>query len=124
MKTRQGFVSNSSSSSFIISTNKGEKPKITIEIDIENYSTEIRNKEDLDKYFIGEYGYGDTLEEIFEDDYNLKEGYESCLLELEKGKYIYLGTVSNESGEEIESYLCNNGFPPGGNFEVIKGVSW
>ncbi len=35
MKKRNGFVSNSSSSSFIVSVPKGESAKITISLDVE-----------------------------------------------------------------------------------------
>ena len=61
MKIRNGFVSNSSSSSFILATPKGKKglkTKITIEIELEEMARfKITTKEELLKMYKDKYGY-------------------------------------------------------------------
>jgi hypothetical protein len=121
MKIRVGFVSNSSSSSFIISS--FEKPKLTIEVDIEELSESIiDNKEKLDEYFLDYYDYK-TIEEMLADGDPLKKEYEKCLTELQLGSKIYIGQVSSDSYEPIENLLYNSGLSGKKNFEVIQDVS-
>jgi hypothetical protein len=118
MKIRKGFVSNSSSSSFIISSKK--KPVMTIEIELDELSTEITNKEELDDYFT-RLDYYDTIEEMLEEEGN-KEQYDMALAELAIGDTIYAGDVSSDSGNELESLIYSQGFSGNCNFKVIQGV--
>jgi hypothetical protein len=56
MKKRIGFVSNSSSSSFILSSEKDKNTKISLEIDLSNLTDNIiKTKEELDEYFLDEF---------------------------------------------------------------------
>lgn len=72
MKLRQGFVSNSSSTSYII-TNKSGKPKSILE-----FSLELQREHDFLSSFNREYGYTYTLDEFIEsarsDDRVIKPG--------------------------------------------------
>lgn len=103
MKKRFGFVSNSSSSSFIVAVNKGRtKIKLEVEVDLERYShSTISTIEDLMSYFI-DYGY--DLDEIKED-----ERYQEAKKAIEEGKEILTGSFSSDEGDPIESLLCYNG---------------
>ena len=52
MKKRQGFVSNSSSSSFIIATNGNSKIKMEVDIDLEHYAdTTLTTIKKLDELY-------------------------------------------------------------------------
>ena len=111
MKLRQAFVSNSSSSSFILATdpkNAKKKIRITIECDAhELIDKTITNKKELEEWYLEEYGY-DTLEEMFEDSYG-REEYNQALKQLEMGKVILIGDCSNESYEIVSRVVFDNG---------------
>jgi hypothetical protein len=119
MKIRSGFVSNSSSSSFIISS-KNDKLTLTLTLQIsEIVDKVIANKEELDEYFLYEYGYNQTLEELLEEEY-YKEKYNVCMNALKEGGKLYFGDVSNEDYDSIGSFIYQNGFNGEKNFEVIQ----
>jgi hypothetical protein len=101
MKTRFGYVSNSSSSSFIVATTPERDGKITIrkEIDLSDYGTKVSTEEELKKFFKSRYSFDD---EFFIDLYT------KCLKIIESGKVIFFGDFSDEDGFE-EAFLCNNG---------------
>jgi len=112
MKIRSGFVSNSSSSSFIIAS---DKPTFTIrmEVDIQKYSTAVvKTKNELDDYYVEYHGWGgrNTIEQILEDDSYVKEQYDNALKQIEIGKTVYFGSCDDNSYDPVESMLCNNGF--------------
>lgn len=93
MKTREGFVTNSSSSSFVIALNGNGSEKT------------IKTKDELDGYYIEQYGSdGDTITDLIEDSNWIKENYERDLRHIERGKQLYFGSVSTDGDmyEDIE----------------------
>jgi hypothetical protein len=85
MKIRKGFVSNSSSSSFIISGNI-EQDKMVVSLDLSKFGTLIKTKEQLKEYYIKEWG------EYDEDDRRVEQQLEL----LAKGQAIFCGYMENE----------------------------
>jgi hypothetical protein len=123
MKVRNGFVSNSSSSSFIISTN-ADTPKLTLTISLDSIiSTICTTKEQVDKFFLEEYGSrGDTIETLlgYEDNY-IVGNYMKCLEAINNGKKVCFGDVSSEDYESISSFIYSNGFDgTPENFDIIQ----
>jgi len=110
MKQRMGFVSNSSSSSFIVSGKKGSKPTVVVEMELPVDET-ISSLKELEAYFIERYGYddADTIEKLFKQDEYLKESYDECVKELKKGNCIFVGNVANDDGDSISQFLYDNG---------------
>jgi hypothetical protein len=124
MKLRTGFVSNSSSSSFIIAT-EGAVPRVRIEADISSLiDTTISTKDELDEWLIDEFGYGDaeTVEAICEDDEYAARKYAKCLEVINEGKTIHIGRASNEGDDGMEALIYNEGFSGADclNFTVIE----
>jgi len=143
MKIRNGFVSNSSSSSFVVMM-KGNK-KMSEETILKTFDVSeksplysfskdlaqwmIRNLEEQDikgihDYYIGSYGKenpteDEMIQEII-DDYG---GIDKDDLEKIKNKEYryYSGSTSSDSGEAIESYLCESSFDIDTDDIIIKG---
>jgi len=99
MKSRNGFVSNSSSSSFIVATTPERDGKITIrkEINLSSYGTKVSTEEELKKFFKSKYSFDDEI-----------DLYTKCLKIIKSGKVIFFGDFNDEDGSE-EAFLCNNG---------------
>lgn len=119
MKVRNGFVSNSSSSSFIIASKKlPTNTKITININLQRYTEhKFKSIEELIKYYIEDYGM--SMEEILIDDTFLK-----CRKAIIEGKTIFFGSFSNQSGDPVEEALCELGLneieSSDNSFEIIQ----
>lgn len=106
MKRRQGFVSNSSSSSFILAVDKDVKNEdIKIEISLsECIENRIETVEELQAYFDENYIWADAEERAEKSFISLlqEEGdwcvekYEECEKAIYSGKVIILGSGSNE----------------------------
>jgi hypothetical protein len=117
MKIRLNFVSNSSTSSFIVAVPKNSKAdlKVAISVDLSRYAEEIlSSKEDLDKYTKGNYT---KYSEDFSD-------YNKFLDLIKSGKSIYIGSFSNESDDPISQLLCDLGIintEHSSDMEIIEG---
>ena len=121
MKVRAGFVSNSSSSSFMVRADSSEVVVlIPMRIDFRAYGQMITTVEALEEYLCN--GWYDSIE-AWVKDYGRDSGMYSVYLEakefIEKGEVIYAGSVSNWSGDQVEYYLKNHGFPNSDKYDVI-----
>ena len=118
MKTRNGFVSNSSSSSFIVAVNKKLEGivSLTMEVDLNRYvESAISSVDDLNKYF----------KENYDEDYKENEDYIDSKKAIENGKVIFAGSFSSEEAG-LEGFLCDHGIvnmvdSKNKDIEVIQG---
>lgn len=113
MKIRNGFVSNSSSSSFIVAADNKDKLKITMEVEV-NLNSFVRHVfndiEDLIKYYKDDYGM--EIEEL-----KKYKPYLQAKKAIESGQTVFIGSFSSE-GEPTEQFLCEQGLPA-----KVKGIT-
>lgn len=112
MKIRTSFVSNSSSSSFILGTSKKNrnKPiKVTIECDINDIIDDvIETEQQWAEYLFDEYCYGESLTDQMGEDKWLKERYEKGIAQLKAGNVLLVGSCSNEEDSAISQFIFDN----------------
>lgn len=118
MKTRHGFVSNSSSSSFIVSVKKGTKPIVSFDVDLTEFGKVIKTEKEL-KAFWKSYYYASDEIELAEDSF-----YQSSLKEIKNGRYVVIGQFSDNGTGALETFLCDAGIEAGNydkkNMTVIE----
>jgi hypothetical protein len=111
MKTRQGFVSNSSSCSFVLAVDKSQKDEdIKVEISIEgciNYR--ITTEKELKNYFVDYYGWKEmTFEQLIEEEEEwIQERFNKMLEKIKAGKVLVAGQASNDDYEYASSAIYN-----------------
>ena len=115
MKIRSGFVSNSSSSSFIVAG--ADDLTVTIKINLKQFvQYTFKTKEDILKYYDYNCGY-ESEEEVIK--YNKKE-YQNMLKAIEDGKTVYIGSVSSESDNGEEVFLLYGGLNNAIGVDIIE----
>lgn len=96
MKNRTGFVSNSSSSSFIISAKPDDKGKVLVTLDLSKLGgVIIKTEYDLNNCFIEKYGRD------FQKKQDVQRLYERCLEKIINDEAIVMGYIDNNPYEVL-----------------------
>lgn len=108
MKLRNSFVTNSSSSSFIISSkSKDNKIQLILEVDLDKSADKkITTIEELNEY--ADYNWDYNPNDPKSDDY-MKEEYDKMKKAIEDGNILFELWGSNESDDPLQQFIYYNG---------------
>lgn len=112
MKIRNGFVSNSSSSSFVVAVDGETRVKLTIDVDLSKHGKVLRTIEELDALYLKEWAYGhDSIDSWLNDEEDswAHAQYNQAKKAIENGKIVISGWFHDDRGDPIEAMLCYNG---------------
>lgn len=116
MKIRNGFVSNSSSSSFMVAIDKEKKSnevRIVIDVGLDEIDNVIlETEEELRQYYID--NYCDSLDDFLSSSDEDLDQYKEYLNQIKKGKKLIVCCVSSEEAG-IEEVIY------GGKYKLIGG---
>lgn len=124
MKIRECFVSNSSSSNFILAVkDENTKIKCTIYIDPTDFERIIYDEADLKEYYKDKHLNYDpyhptSVEDFFKIYPEEKKKYDNCLNALKKGKKLIICEISNYGDNELFRYM----YYGGGAKKCLSGV--
>ena len=107
MKIRTGFVSNSSSSSFIVSSKNGAKVELSLTIDLSKYGYVAKTMEELDICFL-KHTCEASISDVLKDRYHA-EKYNECKKAIENGEIVTMGDFCSDSDDPIEKFLNEHG---------------
>jgi len=89
----------------VADSKKKLKTTLTIEVDFNKFVDKVFNKREDFINYLKEY-YGLEEDEIME-----RKEYTKVLKALDKGETIYIGKVSSDNDNALETYLYENGLP-------------
>ena len=109
MKIRSGFVSNSSSSSFVVSTRNIDRARLRVNFIVPITSLmeeEITTLDELEQYFSDAYGC-DWRE--YRSNYGLYKRYKYMVAEIENGNKLAVLRVSNDDYDSASNIIYDLG---------------
>jgi hypothetical protein len=109
MKIRNGFVSNSSSTSFVIGVKDKTitKVKMEVDVDLSELGYQITSIHDLLEYFDDRYCWNPDTSD---DDEYCEKQFNKYAKVIESNKTIWICNASSEGFENpLEQFFCNEG---------------
>jgi len=124
VKIRNGFVSNSSSSSFVVAVEKdAQEIVLTMKADLRKYADATATTvEELDRIIIDTHGWKmqDNLEDILGESPWLREVYEGAKTAIGEGKHVIFGEVGNDYDDSVANYIYESGIPESPGVKILS----